>query len=135
MGVDEVVERSTVKFERALDISGVKSLLRYVAERVPCEVSYAVECFEALVHSSCGNGVITNQHGSFKFSGTFRILGGTSFAGFNCSSDAYLGAGALNFLAIPGYSLSEHRKEEVEVWDNVRAGIEKYFKEMKDAHK
>ena len=141
MTVDELVEdniigRSTINFPRGLKFKEGENLLEYIAIFLPANVMYRISYNRGFIHEIeelRENKVNAIGPENYKISGRInsrkKAMAFDSFEGiFDRTNEPFMG---IKFTPIPGYNLNEHRKEVIELWDNVRNLIRIYF----EAHK
>lgn len=129
MTLDALLEKSTVKFSRPIIYEEVEELFKYIAEKLPGEVRYTLEIGKKIPREKGDNEI-----SSVKITGNINSLKYFSLAYFNCEGD-YNSLSAIRFSTIPGYSLDEHSKEEVKLWEDVGKIVNDYFLEkMKEEY-
>ena len=122
MSLEDLFERSTIALPNPLDLKEAEGLLSYIAKNLPGRIAYTASYYR---HSMSDGSV---QDGSVKLGGmvikesTFAV---DSFESIHDRNDTTKIA-AIKFSPIPGYELSEHRPENIQLWDDVREMIEKY---------
>ena len=123
MSIEEAIERGTIKFPFAISLEKTEQLLQYVAKNLPADIHYKASYHGQFSHEEC-------QDGSVSLSGTINHLEpSSSFDSFESilSQQDYTMISGIRFIMIPGYDLDEYRQEAVELWDQVRTEVEKYF--------
>ena len=132
-----VLERATINFPRNLDIGELTKLFAFVHEKGNLEIKYNLILERTWFYdheskvSKYGerpkdvsgniNTIILNTTGSTPFTAE-------SFScNRNYNDDGKIYSN-LSFNTIPGYDIEEHKKETVELWDNVKKIVEEYFK-------
>ncbi|HIH17311.1 MAG TPA: hypothetical protein HA282_00080 [Nanoarchaeota archaeon] len=120
--LDDLFERSTIALPRQLGLKEAEDLLSYLAMNLPGRISYTAN----YIRNSMPDG--STQDGGVKLGG--MIVNDSTFAvdSFESIHDGIdtTKIAAIRFSPIPGYELSEHRPENIQLWDDVRALIEKY---------
>lgn len=118
MGVEEVVERTTVPFPEPLDLDGLRALFVDLGER-SCEIDY-----ELSLHELYAGGRIERQ--SLQARGRMRVPAvyslSASFETFRELCDPNYVEG-IRFFTAPGYDLEELDSKELELFDTLREYI------------
>ena len=128
MPISELIEKSTIKFPRAISLSGAEKLLRYIADKLPANVAYTINRHRTLYHKN--EMEISLREGSTGISGNIACrktpIAFDSFE-FTLSISDSSKLDTMQFNIIPGYELSEHRQEVRKLWDETRKIVFKYF--------
>lgn len=127
--LEELLERSVIKLPKPLDLQHAEDLLHFITARLPGRVDYKIS-----QHKRIGQDV-EKSLGYVRLKGTISSSSSThAFTSFSSSSRSdptydptYIEE--LRFDTIPGYSLREHRTEQVELWDRVRNLVQGYFED------
>ena len=133
--VDEVCERSTVKFEPPITLEQAESLLGYVCMMLPAVIHYdPVRHFRL---SPPGGDTPTQYQDrpakirrGVSLSGDIKHEGGKyEFASFVCQRDHgdHNMISSLNFTTGPGQRIGEYRPETLQLWDDVKRLVAQYF--------
>ena len=126
------MQRATIEFPRSVGLEEAERLLSYVSLHLPANIHYLISQHKDLRNDS---GSISTQLGTFELGGSIQDTNKPrSFDSFNAKSryeDDEAGLWGLSFSPIPGYSLREHRTELVQLWDDTRAIMGKYFEEKR----
>ena len=128
--LEELVASSEIEFPRPLAIDGVRDMFSYIARNSPYAATIRVEQLE---HYRTSEGKIGHVDVT-KITGIIEekehIIMFSSFTlerEIDDDTETSIFT-RLNFQTSPGYSLAEHRKDEIAVWDGTREAIRDYFR-------
>jgi hypothetical protein len=130
MSIDEITKRSTIEFPRPLDLEETESLMEYIAKSMPANVAYEKSSHVEMYHvDNVAAFAVFREQGSVALGGTITTLACAEFDSFSCtpSLEDCTKIDKMRFNTIPGYTLEEHRKEVVRLWDSVRHTVLEYF--------
>lgn len=124
MGVEELLERTTIEFKGPLTHEEIESLLSYISKNLPCSLTYT---FKDNADIEEGKKIVRGI--SFRGYLIVSTITGNFPLPFECKHvfDSYLFS-ALKFehgMITP----EEKRPEEIKTWDSVRELVTKHFKE------
>jgi hypothetical protein len=128
-------QRATTEFPRGLVFDKVGDLLQYVGEHLPANLRFEETRYRELRHTEEGRLENLAGTGSFTYSGTIsksndpRVFDSFTTEPVRYGEDDVARTHGLGFQVIPGYGISEHSKEVVQLWDDTRRVIGKYFDE------
>jgi len=127
MSLQEVIERSEIGFPEDLNLEQAETLLGYIAQNLPADISY-----HGSYHGNFSRGSYSkSKDGSFSIGGMISKIMGDSLAFDSFESKVsdrdYTKISAIRFIKIPGYELGEYRPEAVELWDDVRKTVVQWF--------
>lgn len=138
--VDEVCERSTVKFEPPITLEQAESLLGYVCVKLPAVIHPKV-VRDFRLSPPGGDTPAQYQDRPVKIrkgvslSGDIKHLGGKyESAGFSCDTaeDDPNRIVSLSFSTTPGCERTvDYRPETVQLWDDVKRLAAQYFEERR----
>jgi len=138
--LQKLLKKSKIVFPKSLGESQVENLFEYLTKNF-INVSYNKEIKGYMKNMGpMGTNklepVISKEKYCSNISGGMTDFSGENYAStnFNCSLEEVTETSnrrfdKLNFSTIPGYTLEEHNKKEVQLWDKVRDLIQKYFSE------
>ena len=125
-------ERVTIDLP-SLSLEEVEKLLEHLAEHLPGTISYSIhendKCIYGLIKEEEGKEIM-KRPGSFRVNGTIHIGAcGTSFGcKFEYLDDKYTSVAVkLRFNTFAFNRIGEFRKDEVQLWDDVRQLTGDYF--------
>jgi len=128
--LDDMLEKSTIRFPEPLTINETRKLLGYIAKTLPANINYHTSQHFSIYAE---NKRVADEPGTPSVTGTIRSLKET-FAADSFSSkpsdEDITRISSLRFSPMPGYELSEHRPEVVKLWKDVKTLAEAYFKLM-----
>lgn len=125
--IDDMLEKSTIRFPEPLTINEARKLLGYIAKTLPANINYYTSQHFSIYAE---NKRVAEEPGTPSVTGTIRSLKET-FAADSFSSvpaDDTPKISSLRFSPIPGYELSEHSAEVVKLWKDVKTLAAAYFK-------
>jgi len=133
---EEVIKGSTIRFPRGLTFKEGEQLLKYIASYLPADVDYVASYHKSFIHeleNQWTNEVNSIGPKTYNIRGKIisrkKAMAFDSFEGiFDITNEPFMG---IKFTPIPGYNLNEHRKEVIELWDDVRNLIRIYFETHK----
>ncbi len=127
MSIDEVIEKTTINFSRALTLSQAEKLMFYIAERLPGDVNYSCTYIRS-VSASEPAGPTVRLNGTVNMAGTISSKTLTAFDSFQCNPDQKNTSkfSAIVFYQVPGWDLYEYREEVRQLWDDVRKLVKEY---------
>ncbi len=124
MALETVLERSTIALPKPLNLKQAEDLLSYLAKNLPGRIKYKAHYYRDI---EPGDSPLQDE--SIGMIATIAsdnpLLDTGSFESIVCADDPTKIA-AIRFSPIPGYDLSEHRPEVVQLWDDVRKLIKNY---------
>jgi len=127
VSLDDILEKSTVRFSEPLTIHEIKKLLEYIAKTLPARISYHASQHFFIYGKNEGD---LTEPGTPSVTGTIaslnEIFATDSFS--SVPSDGIPKISLLRFSPIPGYTLTEHRLEIVSLWEDVKTLAEAYFR-------
>ncbi len=128
MTVEDVTKRSHIEFPKVIHLERLEDLLKNIANNLSCDIRYEVKTVKGIYKRYPRD--LQGEIGPIDVSGSI-VLKTAASDSFSCGKkfNDYTRFSSLDFMTIPGYDLEEHRKEVVELWDNVRKQIELYFLE------
>lgn len=113
--LETVIKRSTVEFPRALTLTRTEKLLDTMGYVLQVNILYDVGYRITLREMSS-----VSISGVIKFDTFFGVKGASgSFKSYPYDKPRGDKIKGFKFVTIPGYTLSEHRKEVVALWDKV----------------
>lgn len=134
---NKIAKRSTIRFPEPISLEETEKLIGYVCENLPGRANY-----HAGYHMSTGKSLTErdqfySQRGTVDLAGMISRHDGTAFDGFNCAISREGDTSkfeALVFQTTPGYdSESEYGEGTLELWDDVRNFVQKYFGDKAEA--
>jgi hypothetical protein len=130
MSIDDVLEKATIKFPRALDRNNAEKLLLYISEKLPGRINYTPKQYKSLVYDEKSNKS-TLENGTLNISANLvPFKNQMEFDAFQLEpweeDSSYVAS--LKFQIIPGFEFSDYQRV-VPLWNNVRKIIDDYFKE------
>ena len=130
MSLDQVLERTTIRFPVSIGTEEAEKLLEHVSAKLSCRIEYHLSENRRIIY----DGQLkksSRSSGSSKISGSIyngaRSASFESF-GFFASAPAHQG---IRFFTPPGYELGEISKEEIGLMDSVRKQMEAFFSKRK----
>ena len=127
--LDSLVEKAEIKFPRAIDSKEVKSLMMLLAEKLPASIGYSCKV-RGDIKPNGKPHELKSEESDLKFEGSIRRDSNLATAFFELGrAYSHEKSGRYDYLkfhALPGCLLGNDQNE-VEIWDNVRGLIEKYF--------
>ena len=133
MSVEEVVNKTTIKFKRPLKEKEIRSLMIYLARELSADITYEISYRRELIHNRDKGGL------SIKTAGlelTARITS-SLFASDSLTSKGHENIEALDsisgfsFNKVPGWEVLEYRPEVRALWSKVRTSVDEYFDRSK----
>ncbi len=125
--LDEVMGRSKVLFSKAIEENELGTMLFNVGnrlERLPFEIPVRWREIRERQYDEAGKVKTTG----IEVTGTFYSNGESAdFRTVAQSLAERTKIIGIQFQIIPGYSLKEHRKGQVALWDNIRKCITDYY--------
>lgn len=134
MSLDDLMKRSVVEFPRPLPHEEVSGFFRQISEDVLPDVTDSLSyCFQQ--HYEITNCDVDGERHDEKaeylrqvrVSGDFFRMPALVNFRLVHTDDDHPSFDALQFNTIPGYELDEYSPDEVQLWDDVRESIKKYF--------
>lgn len=134
MAIEEVLERATINFGSGLSATEIEKMLRYIALHSNYNVHYRIET-EKRIRDFPGTGhqesrtLLTDVCKGMLVTGSISVPHVAGLFSFTCDSKTYDPplAHEFQFTITPGYTLEEHRREEIVVWDKTRELIADYL--------
>ena len=129
MPIEEVIERSTITFERPLPIEDFRVMLQYVARHLPSEIEYDTRMYRTIILNPEGEGVIP-RNGAVRVEGTIRSVENPVASDFfktSHSVESITMIESIKFIGIPGYELNEYPEARLQLWDDVRKLVGEYL--------
>lgn len=129
MSYEELKNKTTIEFERPVDLEETKKLLNYLVEHMPANIRHTVKYSEYLLH--CKKG-ISEDKGALEVMATlhsFKTHSVDTFKSIPYSEDSSLIA-SVAFQTMPGEELLDYKPETLEFWDQTKELVNKYFKEF-----
>lgn len=142
MSISEVIERATINFPKLLNSEEMEDLFRYFRQEAGLEIAYTLRTNKrmgnlseeptndepAVISSVEISGGITNPrnyavHDSFE-SQSFESRRETS-------DDDLPYFSGIRFSIVPGWNISDYRSEILQLWDETRGLVKRYFAEKK----
>ena len=122
-------ERAKINFGHPLGAEDVEVLFQDIVTNTNYSITYSIEHGKEVGESGKKTRLPAELR-SIRISGSVWSLE-SGLESFSCqpASDDPTKIVSIDFLTIPGYSLEEHRKGEIELWDNIRKEVEQYFAE------
>ncbi len=125
--LDEVTEKTTIKFGKPLTQEGIEDLLLYIAKEMPANINYNASYHRSLLRTGHG---IRGQKGSVTVSA--QIVGCKNPLAFDCFESILLEGdsskiSAIAFNRVPGWELHDYRQEVRALWGQVREVVGRYF--------
>jgi len=131
MTIEQVLNQATIVFESPLSLEQTGILLDYIRDNLPARISSKTEIYEERSKDR-ETKVQMRTRGTVKISGNIiNASSPISFGSFETipySEDSSQIRG-IRFQTIPGYDLKEHRREEVQLWQDVKKQVANYFKQ------
>ena len=133
--LEELTQRSTIKFDIPLNDDQVEKFLNYLSKN-SIELNYDISY--KIVKSKCDSKNPIDSRYCQDISGSMSNFSKERPMGmgtFSCKIESkyednyFLG---ISFQTIPGYSLKEHRSEDIALWDKVRSLTQEYFSKYKE---
>ncbi len=133
MSIEELVERSEIKFYVPLNKEEAEDLFDYIGKELPGEVSYTVAESKRIGYMF----EEVNQNHEFPWKETnglsisgkiFSRKGGASSFDTTTTLETPTLIHGISFQTILGYKVEKHAPKEVQLWDDVRNAVEAYFK-------
>jgi len=131
MALDELIEKTTIKFPRRVCAKELRDLFKFVVRMLErTEIRYNMDN-----HFIVGNRfekktdkVLVRTYSNKVSGGIYRSA---DIVGFKCLKkdmlDCRLGFYGIRFCTTPGYELSEIPASRLKLMGSVRAAVEKYF--------
>lgn len=131
MGIGELLMGPIIEFPKSLSLEETNELLNYIAVNLPAKISTKTEIYCIRYHDEKENKGFQKTQINLEICGTIMNNNNFNFDNFITrnyilDSSRILG---INFQAIPGYKLEEHRLEVRQLWADVRKQVENYFSE------
>lgn len=125
--LEELLAKSEIKFPQPVKEEEFENLLINLAINLDSDIDLKKEYNARIMHID--NIITEEKKYNVKYYCGIKSLKTFASASFYTESqlnnpDMITG---IRFDSIPGYSLQEHRAEEVAVWDSVRKIVEDYF--------
>ncbi len=117
-----VIKRSTVEFPRALSLTGTLKFLNALGNVLEAEILYDV-----------GYRVVKREISSVSITGIIKLdlfdikAVSDSFRSYPYEQPRGDKIKGFKFITIPGYKLSDHRKEVVALWDRVNGFVKDFY--------
>ncbi len=126
--LDELLAKSEIKFPKPINKPLFENLLDMISVNLDSDIDYTAESSQRVTHSANPNFPV-HEYNGLKYSGRITLRKTFAFSSFDTvnSFDNPEKISSIRFQTIPGYSLQEHRPEEVAVWDKTRKVVEDYF--------
>ena len=121
-----------IQFPRAIDLKEAKSLMNLIAEKMSAHIGYSYLTRVEINELGEKLHELKPEESDSEFKGniTNRTTRSTSFRLKKVYSNGKsMGYGSLEFQTIPFSKLGEHDSKEVEIREEIKAIIEKYFSE------
>lgn len=131
MSIDEVIEKSTINFPRALALKEAEELIEHLAKKLPANIHYKVSRHKSIGYQEKDERVL-KQEGTVNISATvINIKEPMSFdvCEFKPSMKDTSKLSSINFQLIPDYEIHDYRPEVIKLWGDVRKVVEDYFKQ------
>lgn len=130
MSIDKLVEKTTIKFLKPLNLRNAEKLLLYISEHLPGTVNYHIEQHKSLSYnkekkkSTKDNGTLTI---STNISNSEKVMAFDFPQLIPWEKDSSY----VSSIQFPRLSdnLMDYRPEVQRLWDDVRKIVENYFKE------
>jgi hypothetical protein len=125
--LDELHARSIIEFPKPIVIERVRDLFSHIKTGGVYMAELYVDQTEPFGTREINLPDVTKITGRIEEAG--QIMRSASFTldrEFDNTSEVSIFP-RLSFKTIPGYSLVEHREEEVKVWDGTREAVKAYF--------
>lgn len=132
MSVDELTKKTTIEFPRPIGREHAEKMLCYISSHLPGDVNGKVEYF---INYRCDS----KKKDSLEEKGTLTLFVNVNNSKKIPSFDTFVSSpwkedssliSKIEFQKIPGFELSEYRPEVIELWDDVRKVVNKYFEEV-----
>lgn len=127
--LDEIVLKASIKFPWSLTLGQSKELVKYIALKLPADITYFSFNKVSIEHSDRGEGLNETEKRA-KLRGSIshktRRLKFIPFQLDYSGADSAKLSG-LSFILSPGWNLGEKRSEEADLWDDVRKVVADYF--------
>ena len=129
MSLGKVCGKSRIDFPKSLDLEQSEELLKYLAKELEANVGYDISYHKSIAYEEEG---VKISNGYFKINGRISLLDSPGkFDTFTMNSDYSIPevykVRKLEFYRIPGYDFNQYREEIIELWDDTREVIGKYF--------
>ena len=131
MGIEELVERTTITFPIGISERELTKLMKYLVTNL-----------NAVLHLNTAHSINIGEYCSdsteisisnIRVAGSISQKNNASHASFICkqrySEDENNLFHEIIFQTIPGYDLREHNSGEIEIWGKTKELIQKYFSE------
>jgi hypothetical protein len=133
--IEDILERATIKFPNPLGLADTERLLLCISEGVKGKVNYGLRTPKSFVYNEEKGksevDVRKNIIGEIIIRGSKNPIGEavSILPSEDLADERFIKYSSMRFSIIPGYDVSEYRKETVQLWDDVRSIVEKYFSE------
>lgn len=132
--LQEILEMATIRFPEEIGLEEAQEMVYYVLKKLPGRAHY-----HCGYHMSAGKSFeydsFYSQRGTVDIAGMITREDGSAFDGFNGiisrGEDTSKFAG-MRFSVVPGWDLSEYRREVLNLWSDVRKYVNEYFQEKKN---
>lgn len=132
MSIDKLLlDKTTIKFPKPLNLKGSEKLLKYISEKLPGDVNYTVNYYNHLLYDRERKKFV-KSNGTLNI--TANIISSKEVMAFwdisMLSSDQNLSRlSSIEFAKVPGWDIGDYRPEVQRLWDDMRKIVENYFKE------
>ena len=127
--LDSFLEKAEIEFPRPIGSEEAKSLLTLISKKLPANIGYSSKT-GGYIQPNGNPHKLKPEESDLKFEGSIRRDVNLATALFKLGrADPHKESGKYNHLkfhAIPGRTLGADR-DEVGIWDDVRALIKDYF--------
>lgn len=127
--LDELLAKSEIKFPKPINKPLFENLLDRISVNLDSDIDYTAESSQRVTHRDAKPSFPVHEYNGIKYSGRITLRKTFASSSFYTENpfDNPEKISSIRFQTIPGYSLQEHRPEEVAVWDKTRKVVEKYF--------
>lgn len=131
MSIDEILNRATINFPKPISFANTEKLLLSISEGIRGEVHYSLDTPKSFIYNQEEKkSRITLKDRMIKQI-YIKDINNHSFesAKMIMSDEKSSEFSSMRFEIIPGYNLPDYRKETLQLWDDVREIVERYFSE------
>lgn len=132
MNLDEVLRKTIIEFPKPLSFGEMKELFEFIIEALPAKIRYKGSFHNTLYLDQERGGVVEDL-GTSSFTGHIQDVNKDSFDAFETHPDQENSSKifALRSSTVLNDGL-ESDPRTIELWDDVRKVVNRYFKEEKD---
>jgi len=132
MAIEEIMEKTIIKFPRPIGRMESENLLCYLSGKLPANISGKIEYFKSFRYDEKNESVV-KENGTLRLTATINSFKDVMV--FDSLESRPWDKGiswisAIAFQVVPGWEFLDYHPKVQKLWDQVRGLVNKYFEEV-----